>query len=136
MSNETPQTTDENAEDLGTLKAFLESHTDIEAALNHRFEYCVWYRGHDSRFSHQRHEEIMVKIGEFIFQNGVGECCDQDPLYVFREYELWLELQALPSSDEADKRRRFRMKSFSLDLTEDVEFVRTRSSETKSAPQD
>ena len=54
---------------------------------------------------------------------------DPDPLYVFREYELWLELRVLPRKDENDQRRWFRMRSFTLNLDEDVEFVRSCSAD-------
>ena len=134
MSNTNPEPHEENDDDVASLKAFLEAHTDIEAALNHRFEYYVWFRGHDARFSHLRHEEIMVKIGQFVFEHSVGECSDPDPLYVFREYELWLELRVSVPANDTAQRRRFRMKSFSLDLVEDVEFVRTGTEGAKPAP--
>ena len=127
MTNESSQPADEGTDDMATLRAFLEANIDIEDALNHQFEYYVSFRGHDSRFSHWRHEEIMPEIGKFIFKHGVGESSDQDPLYVFREYELWLELRVLAKKDETDQRRSFRMRSFTLNLDEDVVFVRTRS---------
>ena len=105
------------------------ANIDIEEALNHRFEYYLWFRGHDVRFSHWRHEEIMPQIGKFIFQHGIGEAGDGDPLYVFREYELWLELRVLPKKEDTDQRRWFRMRSFTLNLDEDVEFVRSCSAD-------
>ncbi len=136
MTKESTQSADDGTDDLQSLKAFLEANTDIEAALNHRFEYYLWFRGHDFRYSHWRHEEIMAQIGRFIFDHSVGECGDQDPLYVFREYELWLDLRVVSKSDDDEQKRRFRMKSYSLNLEEDVEFVRTRSAGTTSAQQD
>lgn len=129
MAKDASQPADDNIEDVESLKAFLLANTDIEAALNHCFEYYLWFRGHDFRFNHWRHEEIMPQIGQFIFQHGVGETGDQDPLYVFREYELWLELRVLPRKDETDQRRLFRMRSFTLNLDEVVEFVRTCSAD-------
>ena len=78
----------------------------------------------------------MPEIGKFIFQHGVGESGDLDPLYVFREYELWLELRVLPTKDETDQRRSFRMRSFTLNLDEDVEFVRTHSADKATGPAD
>ncbi len=130
MPSEPSHTGSGEADDVKSLREFLQANTDIDAALNHQFEYYVWFRGHDFRFSHWRHEEIMVRIGEFIFENHVGESGDQDSLYVFREYEIWLGLQVLPATKGGDRQRRFRMKSFTLDLADEVEFVRRRSSET------
>lgn len=136
MPNESSRPVDLDTENMESLKAFLEANTDIEAALNHQFEYYVWFRGHDFRFSHWRHEEIMHRIGEFIFENRVGESGDQDPLYVFREYELWLELRVFPATEENDRQRRFRMKSFTLHLDDEVTFVRRSSAETASGQPD
>ena len=136
MTIESSQPADEGTDDMTSLRAFLEANIDIEDALNHQFEYYLWFRGHDFRFSHWRHEEIMPEIGKFIFQHGVGEAGDHDPLYVFREYELWLELRVLAKKDETDQRRSFRMRSFTLNLDEDVDFVRTRSADTATGQAD
>ena len=136
MTNESSQPTDDGADDMTSLRAFLEANIDIEEALNHQFEYYVWFRGHDFRFSHWRHEEIMPEIGKFIFQHGVGEAGDLDPLYVFLEYELWLEFRVLPQKDETDQRRRFCMKSFTLNMDDEVEFVRGQSADNATGQAD
>ena len=52
MASESAQPTDEGTEDVKSLRAFLEANIDIEDALNHQFEYYLWFRGHDFRFSH------------------------------------------------------------------------------------
>lgn len=56
MAIESSQPADEGTDDMTSLRAFLEANIDIEVALNHQFEYYLWFRGHDFRFSHWRRE--------------------------------------------------------------------------------
>jgi hypothetical protein len=74
------------------IRMLLTQPVDIEALLNHEFEYYVWFRGHSHRLHYQRHEDIDLAIGRFIAKSGAGEAGDEDKLYVFRDFELWLTL--------------------------------------------
>ncbi len=75
------------------LRQMLLQSIDVDELLDHEFEYYIWFRGHSHRLEHQRHENINEAIGQFIFESHAGEAGDQDKVYVFREFELWLTLQ-------------------------------------------
>lgn len=77
------------------IRKLLSVPIDVEALLDHAFEYYIWYRGHSHRLHQQRHENIDTAIGRFIFESGAGEAGDQDRVYVFREFELWLTLHVV-----------------------------------------
>jgi hypothetical protein len=75
------------------IRKLLSEPIDVEALLDHQFEYYVWFRGHSHRLDYQRHENIDDVIGRFILESRAGEAGDQDRVYVFREFELWLTMQ-------------------------------------------
>ena len=75
------------------LRKLLAEPIDVEALLDHQFEYYIWFRGHSHRLEYQRHENIDAAIGRFIVESGAGEAGDQDKVYVFRDFELWLTMQ-------------------------------------------
>ena len=75
------------------LRKLLTEPIDVEALLDHQFEYYIWFRGHSHRLAYQRHENIDAAIGRFIVESGAGEAGDQDKVYVFRDFELWLTMQ-------------------------------------------
>ena len=77
------------------LRKLLSEPIDVEALLNHEFEYYIWFRGHSHRLEYQRHENIDAAIGRFIVESGAGEAGDQDKVYVFRDFELWLTMQVV-----------------------------------------
>ena len=41
-----------------TPEELLSQPIDVEALLNHEFEYYIWFRGHSHRLEYQRHENI------------------------------------------------------------------------------
>ena len=75
------------------MRKLLTQPIDVEALLDHQFEYYIWFRGHSHRLQHQRHENIDDAIGRFILESGAGDAGDKDKVYVFREFELWLTMQ-------------------------------------------
>lgn len=75
------------------IRELLSQPIDVEALLEHQFEYYVWFRGHSHRLEYQRHENIDAAIGRFVVESGAGEAGDKDKVYVFREFELWLTMQ-------------------------------------------
>ena len=77
------------------IRKLLTQPVDVEALLDHEFEYYVWFRGHSHRLEYQRHENIDAAIGQFIIESGAGEGGDMDKVYVFREFELWLSIQVV-----------------------------------------
>ncbi|MEZ6035673.1 MAG: hypothetical protein R3C17_21460 [Planctomycetaceae bacterium] len=77
------------------LRKLLSQPIDVEALMDHEFEYYIWFRGNSHRLEYQRHENIDAVIGRFIVESGAGEAGDQDQVYVFRDFELWLTLQVV-----------------------------------------
>lgn len=77
------------------IREMLTQPIDIEELLNHEFEYYIWFRGHSHRLEYQRHENVNDAIGRSIIESGAGEAGDQDQVYVFRDFELWLTMQVV-----------------------------------------
>jgi hypothetical protein len=75
------------------IRKLLSQPVDAESLLRHEFEYYIWFRGHSHRLKYQRHEDIDTVIGRFICESGAGEAGDQDKVYVFRDFELWLTME-------------------------------------------
>ena len=102
------------------LRKLLTQPIDVEALLDHQFEYYVWFRGHSHRLDYQRHENIDDVIGRFILESGAGEAGDQDKVYVFREFELWLTMQVATWDDTG--LREFKVRNHWLDADETMCF--------------
>jgi len=77
------------------IRKLLSQPIDVEALLDHEFEYYIWFRGHSHRLEYQRHENIDAAIGRFIIESCAGEGGDMDKVYVFREFEMWLSIQVV-----------------------------------------
>ena len=77
------------------LRKLLSQPIDVEALMDYEFEYYIWFRGHSHRLEYQRHENVDFAICRFISESGAGEAGDQDKVYVFRDFELWLTLQVV-----------------------------------------
>ena len=102
------------------LRKLLSQPIDVEALLDHQFEYYVWFRGHSHRLHYQRHENIDDVIGRFIVESGAGEAGDQDKVYVFREVELWLTMQVVKWDDQG--LREFKVRNHWLNDDETMTF--------------
>jgi hypothetical protein len=102
------------------LRKLLSEPIDVEALLDHQFEYYVWFRGHSHRLDYQRHENINDVIGRFILESGAGEAGDQDRVYVFREFELWLTMQVAKWDDAG--LREFKVRNHWLNDDETMSF--------------
>ena len=102
------------------LRQMLLQPIDVDELLDHEFEYYIWFRGHSHRLDHQRHENINEAIGRFIFESQAGEAGDQDKVYVFREFELWLTLQV--AKWDPPTRREFTVRNHWLEDDETLAF--------------
>ena len=102
------------------LRQMLLQPIDVDELLDHQFEYYIWFRGHSHRLEHQRHENINEAIGRFIFESQAGEAGDQDKVYVFREFELWLTLQVVKW--DPPTRREFTVRNHWLEDDETLVF--------------
>lgn len=102
------------------LRQLLMQPRDVEALLDHEFEYYIWFRGHSHRLQHQRHENIDLAIGRFILESGAGEAGDPDKVYVFREFELWLTMSV--AQWDPPERREFLVRNHWLDADESMAF--------------
>ena len=102
------------------LRQMLLQPIDVDELLDHEFEYYIWFRGHSHRLEHQRHENINEAIGRFIFESQAGEAGDQDKVYVFREFELWLTLQVVKW--DPPHRREFAVRNHWLEDDETLAF--------------
>lgn len=102
------------------IRKLLTQPIDVEALLDHEFEYYVWFRGHSHRLEYQRHENIDAAIGQFIIESGAGEGGDMDKVYVFREFELWLSIQVVKWEEPG--RREFTAWNHWLDAYEPMVF--------------
>ena len=91
---------------------------DIESLLGHMFEYYIWFRGHSHRLGCLRHEEVDAAIAQFVITAGAGDAGDQDCVYVFREFELWLTLSVVDFSRRGS--RVFRAINHWLSTTEEL----------------
>ena len=80
---------DERANELRKQLSVL---SDVNSLLDHTFEYYIWFRGHSHRLGRRRHHEVDAAVAEFVIASGAGHAGDQDCVYVFREFELWLTL--------------------------------------------
>ena len=102
------------------LRELLSQPIDVEALLDHQFEYYIWFRGHSHRLEYQRHENIDAAIGRFIVESGAGEAGDQDKVYVFRDFELWLTMQVAKWNEPG--RREFTARNYWMDDDETMTF--------------
>ena len=102
------------------IRKLLTQPIDVEALLDYQFEYYVWFRGHSHRLDYQRHENIDDVIGRFINESGAGEAGDQDKVYVFREFELWLTMQVAKWDDTG--LREFKVRNHWLNDDETMTF--------------
>lgn len=59
-------------------------------------------------------------IGRFILESGAGEAGDQDKVYGFREFELWLTMQVAKWKDAG--LREFKVRNHWLDAEETMSF--------------
>ena len=102
------------------LQKLLSQPIDVEALLDHQFEYYIWFRGHSHRLHYQRHENIDAAIGRFIVESGAGQAGDQDRLYVFRDFELWLKMLVVKWDEPG--RLEFKVRNDWLDADEPMVF--------------
>lgn len=112
------------------LRKLLSQPIDVEALLDYQFEYYVWFRGHSHRLDYQRHENINAAIGRFIVGSGAGEAGDQDKVYVFREFELWLTMQVAKWDEPGQREFKVRNHWMEADETMVIEFDEPESSES------
>ena len=112
------------------LRKLLAEPIDVEALLDHQFEYYIWFRGHSHRLEYQRHENIDAAIGRFIIESGAGEAGDQDKVYVFRDFELWLTMQVVKWNEPG--RREFKARNHWMDDDETMTFEFDEPDETET----